>query len=758
MQILLSEDQTLIRDSAQRFGEGHGGGDRLRRLRDGPSGLEPNDLADAGADGWLGLMAPEDAGGAGLGTKELCLVAEQAGRALATLPLVPAAAGVQALSEGGAGFADLLARAIAGEALVVPALQTDSRDGGEYPIETSASDGGGLRLTGHLAAVPAAGAADAFIIDAGTGGTRVMVLVHKDAPGIAVKTQRAIDGSPVGCVDLKDTEIADADVLARGDDAVLLRRRLDTVILLGHSAEMIGIMDAAQEMTLEYLRTRDQFGGKLSAFQALQHRAVDNFMAVESARALVFEAAGFCDRDDPYADWLASAAKAKTGPAAIQVCNSCIQLHGAIGFTDEHDIGLYLKRAMAVAALNGPPAAHLKRYAEYALAPRNDADIPSFRVDTEAEAAFRRGVRGWLEGALPERLRNLPTRPNAEESMWWHKQLFAQGWIAPAWPKEWQGMDANLSEQIILADEMARIGAPEISAQAIGHLGPILLRYGTDEQKKRHMPGMVAGDVLWCQGYSEPGAGSDLASLRTSGVVDGDHLVINGQKIWTTWGHLADWIFALVRTDPDAPRKQEGISFILIDMKTPGITARGIQTLPDEDEFAEVFFDDVRVPLANIVGGMHEGWGVATALLANERGGSANPKNNVQALRRINEKARANGAIEDAGFRDRLMQAELEVLAISAGFAQVVVTYQAGRELGPDSSYLKLLGTESEQLLADLMIEAYGSDGALLLPHKPEDGSFDAASNFLRARRATIAGGTSGIQCNIIARRVLDLK
>ncbi len=150
-------------------------------------------------------------------------------------------------------------------------------------------------------------------------------------------------------------------------------------------------------------------------------------------------------------------------------------------------------------------------------------------------------------------------------------------------------MDANLSEQIILADEMARIGAPEISAQAIGHPGPILLRFGTDEQKKRHLPGMVAGDVLWCQGYSEPGAGSDLASLRTSGVVDGDHLVINGQKIWTTWGLLADWIFALVRTDPDAPRKQGGISFILIDMKTPGITARGIQTLPDEDEFAEVF-------------------------------------------------------------------------------------------------------------------------------------------------------------------------
>ena len=756
MQILLSEDQTLIRESAQRFGADHGGGDRLRALRDGGgTGLEPKDLTDAGADGWLGLMAPEDAGGAGLGAKELCLVAEQAGRALATLPLVPAAAGVMALSTSGDGFTDLLARAIAGEALVVPALQTDSRDGAKNPIELTES-GGGLRLTGHLMAVPGAGEADAFIVDAGLDETRVLVLVRKDAA--LVTPQRAIDGSPIGTVDLKDVDIAAADVLARGDDAALLRRRLDTVIQLGHAAEMIGIMDAAQEMTLDFLKTREQFGRNLSAFQALQHQAVDNFMAVEASRALVFEAAGYCDRDDAYADWLASAAKAKAGPAVIQVCNSCIQLHGAIGFTDEHDIGLYLKRAMAVAALNGAPAAHLKRYAEHALSPRNDTDIPSFRVDTEDEAAFRGTVRGWLEGALPEHLRNLPTRPNAEDSMWWHKQLYEQGWIAPAWPKEWQGMDGSLSEQIILADEMARIGAPEISAQAIGHLGPILLRFGNEEQKQQHLPGMVAGDVLWCQGYSEPGAGSDLASLRTAGVIDGDELVINGQKIWTTWGHLADWIFALVRTDADAPRKQEGITFILIDMKTPGITARGIQTLPDEDEYAEVFFDDVRVPLTNIVGEMHKGWGVATALLANERGGSANPKNNVQALRRIKEKARANGAIEDAAFAEKLMHAELEVLAISAGFAQVVATYQSGGELGPDSSYLKLLGTESEQRLADLMIEAYGSDGALLLPHKPEDGSFDAASNFLRARRATIAGGTSEIQRNIIARRVLDMK
>ncbi|MEE2760137.1 MAG: acyl-CoA dehydrogenase family protein, partial [Pseudomonadota bacterium] len=579
----------------------------------------------------------------------------------------------------------------------------------------------------------------------------------RDASGVTTVGQKAIDGSPIGTLTLKDTTIDDVDIMARGDRAAQLRRRLDTLVQLGHAAELIGIMDAAQAMTLDYLKTRKQFGRNLSTFQALQHQAVDNFMVVEAARALVYEAAEFCDRNDAYADWLASAAKAKAGPAAMTVCNNCIQLHGAIGFADEHDIGLYLKRGMATAAANGPPAAHLKRYADYALSPRNETDFPSFHVDTKDEASFRESVRSWLESALPERLRNLPTRPNAEDSMWWHQQLYERGWVAPAWPKDWGGMDASFSQQIILADEMARIGAPEISAQAIGHLGPILLRFGTEEQKNQHLPSMISGKVLWCQGYSEPNAGSDLASLRTAGIVDGNHVVINGQKIWTTWGHEADWMFALVRTGPDVTHKQEGISFILIDMETPGITARGIQTLPDEDEFAEVFFDDVRVPLSNIVGEINKGWGVATALLANERGGSANPKNNIQALCRIKEKARANGAIKDAGFCERLMQAELEVLAISAGFAQVVATYQAGGELGTHSSYLKLLGTESEQRLADLMIEVYGSDGALLLPHKPEDGSFDAASNFLRDRRATIAGGTSEIQRNIIARRVLGM-
>ena len=383
-------------------------------------------------------------------------------------------------------------------------------------------------------------------------------------------------------------------------------------------------------------------------------------------------------------------------------------------------------------------------------------EIPSFRVDSDEEAAFRTDVRGWLEENLPQHLRDLPTRPSAEDAIWWHRQLYKRGWAAPDWPKVHGGMEATLGQQVIFADELARIGSPEISAQALHHIGPILIRFGTEEQKARHLPGMVSGEKIWCQGYSEPNAGSDLASLRTRAVIDGDHLVINGQKIWTTWAHYADWIFALVRTDPDAPKKQEGITFVLIDMKTPGITPRGIQTIADEDEFAEVFFDDVRVPMENIVGEMNKGWTVATALLANERTGSSNPMRNVMALREIKQAAAVSGAIGDMAFADRLIGAELDILALSAAFAQVVTLIEAGQQLGAQSSFVKLLGTESIQDLADLLVDASGSDGALKA-NSPGDLDVEAARFFMRGRRATIAAGTSEIQRNIIAKRVLNL-
>lgn len=381
----------------------------------------------------------------------------------------------------------------------------------------------------------------------------------------------------------------------------------------------------------------------------------------------------------------------------------------------------------------------------------------SFIADTREDAAFRLEVREWLAENLPPELQGWSTRPPPELIRPWQRKLYDRGWIAPNWPKRYGGMEATLNQQLILQEEFGRAGAPVLSRQAVGHIGPILIRHGTEAQKAEHLPGMLSGETLWCQGYSEPGAGSDLASLRTRGEVDGDHVVINGHKIWTTWGHHADWMYALVRTDPDAPRKQLGISMVLIDLKTPGITIRPIRTLADDEEFAEEFFDDVRVPRANVVGEWNDGWRVAKALLDSERLGNANPQLAIDVLDRVRKVARATGVLDDPAFQDRLTQAELDVLAQSAVFAHAVQMARAGMEVGADSSFIKIVSTDVVQRIADLLLDAAGEHGAEAGPLATPDGPVDVSVLWREVRRISIFAGTSEIQRNVTAKRVLGL-
>ncbi|MBM3486485.1 MAG: acyl-CoA dehydrogenase [Alphaproteobacteria bacterium] len=381
----------------------------------------------------------------------------------------------------------------------------------------------------------------------------------------------------------------------------------------------------------------------------------------------------------------------------------------------------------------------------------------SFREDSADEKAFRMEVRAWLAKTLPDDLRGLSTRSTYERTQWWHKQIFARGWIAPHWPREYGGMEATLNQQIILKEEFARAGAPELSGQGLNHIGPILMQFGTPEQKAKHLPPILAGDVVWCQGYSEPNAGSDLASLTTRGDVQGDHIIVNGQKIWTTWAHHAHWIFALIRTDPGAARKQAGISFILIDMKTPGIKPSGIKTIAGDDEFAQVFFDNVRVPITNLVGKLNDGWKIANSLLVHERLGNANPQVAIDVVDRVRKIGAATGMMELAAFRDRLARLELDLLSLSAAYSHAIGIINAGRELGPDSSFMKIVGTELLQRATDLLIEAAGAEGASLERIDTPEGRVDAATAFLQSRRATIYGGSGEIQRNILSKRVLTL-
>ena len=381
----------------------------------------------------------------------------------------------------------------------------------------------------------------------------------------------------------------------------------------------------------------------------------------------------------------------------------------------------------------------------------------SFLVDSAQDAKFRLEVRSWMAENLPEELRGWSTRPPREMIQPWHHKLFERGWIAPHWPKEYGGMEASISEQLILQEELGHAGAPILSRQALGHIGPILMRHGTDAQKAYHLPKMLSGEVMWCQGYSEPGSGSDLASLQTRGEVDGEEIVINGQKIWTTGGHFADWMYALVRTNPDAPKKQGGISMVLIDLKIPGISIRPIMTIADDEEFAEVFFDDVRIPITNLVGELNDGWSVAKALLASERIGNANPQLALQCLDKLQRVARATGTIEDPVFQDKLNKLELDVLAQSAVFAHAIQQAKAGMDIGAGSSFMKIVATENIQRIADLMFEAAGQYAADVEPIATDEGPVDVSVLWREVRRITIYAGSSEIQRNITAKRVLGL-
>jgi alkylation response protein AidB-like acyl-CoA dehydrogenase len=380
-----------------------------------------------------------------------------------------------------------------------------------------------------------------------------------------------------------------------------------------------------------------------------------------------------------------------------------------------------------------------------------------FRRDSPEEAAFRMEVRTWLEANLPAALRGRINRPQPAELMPWYRALSRKGWIAPHWPTQYGGMGATLNEQVIMTEELARVGAPQLPSQGLNHIGPILIEFATEAQKAQHLPPIIAGTLIWAQGYSEPGAGSDLASLATRATLEGDHFVVEGQKIWTTWGHHSDWMFALVRTDPQAQPRHAGISFLLIDLHSPGIRIRPIRTIAGDDEFSEVFFDKVIVPAENLVGKLNDGWRIANALLAYERLGTSNPQFALMAIERIKTMARASGAMTDPAFQDRLAAASINVTALAALFSHAVELTNQRRNPGPESSIIKIFGSELLQSLNDLLIEAAGSEASTEKPIMTDFGAVDVSTPFLQVRRATIYGGSSEIQRNIVARRVLNL-
>jgi alkylation response protein AidB-like acyl-CoA dehydrogenase len=396
------------------------------------------------------------------------------------------------------------------------------------------------------------------------------------------------------------------------------------------------------------------------------------------------------------------------------------------------------------------------------------------------DLAFRDEVRTFIAENYPEHLRGKQDEGDdlgKDDFLAWHKVLAKKGWVAPSWPKEWGGTSWTSTQKYIWSEELARADAIAVLPFGINMVSPVIYTFGTQAQKDRFLPATYNGDIWWCQGYSEPGAGSDLASLKTKAErITGDdgkeYYIVNGQKTWTTLAQFADWGFFLVRTNPTA-KIQEGISFLLIDMKTPGITVRPIITLDGGHEVNEVWLEDVKVPVENRVFEENKGWTCAKFLLAHERSGIAGVARSKRGIERIREMAGTefsddgDSLIKDASFKRKVAELEIDLTALEYTELRTLASESAGKGPGPESSLLKIKGTEIQQRITDLALEAAGHYGAPYFRGFPEDGdnahpigpdyAHRTAPNYFNTRKTSIYGGSNEIQRNIIAKMVLGL-
>ena len=761
-----------FRDSASDFLGAADQRQRTRALQDTPGGFDRGYWSEIAGLGWLSILVPEADDGLGLSLAEVCALAGQAGRHLLPEPFVDA--GVHplqllALLPASRRRTELLAEIVSGETVAGVAWQSHmTQTEVEAPAATARRQGERLALAGTLRFVQPATGADGWLAFLSLDDLPAVAWLTADALAVKPAERLAVDGS-AQCDIVLDGTTLDADsLLATGDIAIDALRRANDFVRIAQSAELAGIARRALEITRQYLCDREQFGKPIGSFQALQHRLVDGWMQVELADACLKETLlqALAAPDAVALARAASRAKARCALAATEMCRQAIQLHGAIGTTFEHDIGLYVRRAMALSARLGNAAAHRRRFG--AIAVRQDQAAPadaerrydSFPTDADWDAMperdFRRMVRALFAQHYPQARRYLPYRQTWAESKDWYMTLSRLGWLAPAWPREHGGLGLPADKLIAYIEESEAWGVARPPDQGLVMIGPILMRFGTDEQRARFLPKVLAGEHVWTQGYSEPNAGSDLASVRTEAVVDGDHFVVNGQKTWTTWGADGTHMFMLVRTNRTV-KKQAGISFLLVDLKTPGITVRPIRNIADEQEFCEVFFDGVRVPLDNLVGELNQGWTVAKALLGFERLFTGSPRHSQHTLHAVEKLGRQRGLFDDAAFAARFAELQLDTLDLGAAYAGFAEIAKRGEPMPASISMLKIWSTETYERLALLLIESAGEYGGMRDHASTDEIDLHLVAPLFNAMGAKIFAGSNEIQRNILAKAVLEL-
>jgi len=688
-----------------------------RALLDAEHEELPPFWGELAAQGWLGLHVDEALGGEGYGLPELAVVLEELGRVVAPGPFLPtvlAAAVVQAAG-----------KEIAAE--VVPALVSGDGVGavafdGVLDAEEVAD---GLRVRGTLRPVLAGHLATLIVaptVDAGWVALTASEFTATELPSLDL-TRRSAEVVVDGVVP-NARRLPDVDATRVRDLAAVLA-----------AAECVGGAQWCVDAAAEHARERRQFGRPIGQFQGVKHRCADMVSRTELARAAAWDAAR-ADGDGDVGSLTAAAAAALALDTFFECAKDCVQVHGGIGFTWEHDTHLYLRRAITLRQLLGPTQEWRARAADLAA----------------GGARRRLGVDLADESEqLRDEVRAFATEVAGLDKVEQRGRLADAGYLAPQWPAPW-GRDAGAIEQLVIDDEFrrAKVRPPTLSVGAWAC--PPLMVYGTEEQQQRWIPPTLRGEIEWCQLFSEPGAGSDLASLTTRADRVEGGWVVNGQKVWTSMAHQADWGILLARTNPDAP-KHDGISFFILDMKTPGIDIRPLRELTGESWFNEVFFDDVLVPDDCLVGREHDGWRATRTSLANERVfmGSGNTiGGGVKALLRL---AEAEGLLENPVTMVELGDLVARDYALAVlGFRLTLEALGGADPSGSEAAVRKLLGAEHDQRVQEVGLSLLGSAAAV---HDGEAASW--LRQFLFDRCLTIAGGTSEIQRNIIAERVLGL-
>ncbi|GAA0948791.1 acyl-CoA dehydrogenase [Nonomuraea longicatena] len=717
MAIGLSEEHEALRESVSGWAERHIPAEALRA----GSGGRPSFWPGLAEQGLLGLHLPEVAGGSGYGLLEAAVAVEALAERMAPGPYVPtvlAGAVVHASKRH-----DLLPALADGSRTAALALTGD--------LSATRADDGSLLVSGTAAPVLGGSLADLLVLPATTPEGEVWIAV--DAEAVTVTAQDSLDLTrPVAEVELDGVTVPAERVL---DGVVREDVRAVAAILLG--AEAAGLASWCVTAAAEYAKVRVQFGRPIGQFQGIKHKLSRMLVALEQARATVWDATRAKGGELAYA---AAVAGAMAPDAAVQCAKDAIQTFGGIGYTFEHDVHLYYRRALTLRALLGPSAEWSAAVAKLALRGVSrpmEPDLPE-----EAEPA-----RAALRAEIAE-----IARLTGQEQK---RELAARGFVMPHLPRPW-GRGATPLEQVLIAQELRTAGVRPPAMIIGAWVVPSIVSYGTPEQQERFLPKTLSGELIWCQLFSEPGAGSDLASLQMKAERVEGGWRLDGQKIWTSVAHVAEWGICIARNSSEGS-KHQGITYFLVDMKAPGVTVRPLIEMTGENLFNEVFLDDVFVPDDLVVGEVGQGWKVARNTLSNERvslssgsGGTGSSVSDLLGL--VSRLGRELSPVEEQA----LAAVVCEGHSINALSLRVTLKQLAGSEPGADASVRKLLSTSHAQHVSETAVDFLGARAVAAADLRLGDpGYWNRA--VLATRAMTIYGGTTEVQLNIIGERLLGL-